>query len=119
MTDLLPLVWMISLISSASWMPVDNVHHLLGTCIPLGQFVPVMLFSNIMSVCANVVPVVKSLPCWNVCMQDRRKEMTKSVAKLGEDGKVSIRYSCDKNSAWVMQCLVGGVQACDKGVFVE
>ena len=24
--------------------------------------------------------------------QDRRKEMTKSVAKLAEDGKVSIRY---------------------------
>lgn len=26
-------------------------------------------------------------------VQDRRKEMTKSVAKLAEDGKVSIRYT--------------------------
>ena len=26
-------------------------------------------------------------------LQDRRKEMTKSVAKLAEDGKVSIRYA--------------------------
>jgi hypothetical protein len=51
-------------------------------------------------------------------MQDRRKEMTKSVAKLGEDGKVSIRYNGDKNSMLVMQCLVGYVQACAEGVFL-
>lgn len=43
-------------------------------------------------------------------MQDRRKEMTKSVAKLGEDGKVSIRYNCDKNSVLLTQCLDEGVQ---------
>lgn len=27
-----------------------------------------------------------------LCMQDRRKEMAKLVSKLGEDGKVAIRY---------------------------
>lgn len=46
-TDLLPLTWMNLPISSASWVTtVENVHHLLATCIPLGQYIDVMLLQQ-------------------------------------------------------------------------
>ena len=34
---------------------------------------------------------VKDVHIFVICRQERRKEMSKTVAKLGEDGKVAIR----------------------------